>query len=281
MAKTAVSILVFIALCSGPLAAEDRSAGRSAIEINKGYVQELLVRKAKEYLGTRYVTGGISRKGVDCTGLVYVVYAEATGKKLPRSLTELFLTLTPLAGPLLPGDLVFFDTTGGVSHVGMSIGGSRIIHAASEGKPRGVKISSLDETYYRTRYLGARRVFRYTAPVLYATLGGTRIGTELAASLEAGRPLSLSVAPRRKGSAAIALRLIRKDVHMQTETKRIAIVPGRETLVSCSFEEAGDWVISFTEEKTGDIMRIEVKVERAYTPPGKPAGRPAAGKSPS
>jgi hypothetical protein len=259
-----------------PLAAEEKYAVASIIEINKGYVQERLVRKALEFLGTPYVYGGKTKKGVDCSGFVYAVYAETTGKKLPLGTTELFLSLSPVEGPLLPGDLVFFDTTGGVSHVGMVIGGSRIIHAASIGPIIGVKISSLEETYYKTRYLGARRVFQYTAPVLYATLGGTLIGTELAAALEAGQPLLLTVDHKRKGSAAVACRLIRKDGKAQTETKHIAIAPGKTTPVSLMFEEAGAWMLSFVEDNTGEIMRIEVTVERAFRP-ALSAGR----KSPS
>ncbi|MBN2351168.1 MAG: C40 family peptidase [Spirochaetales bacterium] len=276
MGRTTLSLFVFTALIAGSLDAEQRYSSKSVVEINKGYVQERLVRTAMKYLGVPYVSGGKSKKGVDCSGFMYVVYLEATGKKLPLGVTELYLSLPAVKGPLLPGDLVFFDTVGGVSHVGMVIGGSRIIHAASEGPTIGVKISSLEETYYRSRYLGARRVFRYTAPVLYATLGGTRIGTKLAASLETGRPISLSVANRRKGSAAIVCRLVRKDGNAQTETRRIAIAPGKETLVSCTFEESGDWVISFTEAKAGDVMRIEVKVERAYAPPRDPSGKRAS-----
>ncbi len=235
--------------------------------INKGYVQELLVRRAFEYLGTRYVYGGMSRKGVDCSGFICAVYEEMTGKKLPRGTADLYNALPEAAGPLLPGDLVFFDTTGGISHVGMALGGDRIIHAASRGPKTGVIISSLEEEYYRTRYLGARRVFEYTAPVLYVTLGTSRIGTVLAASLETGRPFSLSVSHRRRGAGRIVCRLLRKSGKGKKEIKQIPIEPEKETLVTCSFEEAGDWYVSFTDEKTGEILRIEVRVERSYDSP--------------
>jgi probable lipoprotein NlpC len=259
-----IVIAVALASFAETLAADDRYAAASAIEINKGYVQERLVRAAWEYLGTPYVYAGTTKKGVDCSGLVYGVYLEATGKKLPRGAGELFDSLTPVRGPLLPGDLVFFDTTGGVSHVGMAIGGSRIIHAASIGKPTGVKISSLEETYYKTRYLGARRVFQYTAPVLYVTLGATRIGTEMAASFDPGRPFTLSVVHKRKGSGQIACRLIRKIGGEKREMKKILIGPGKEINVECSFKEAGAWMISFADSAPGEILRIEVNVERAY-----------------
>jgi hypothetical protein len=283
--KTIWLFAACLALFPGSPSAEGGWADKSTVEINKGYVQERLVRKALEYLGTSYVSAGKSKKGVDCSGFVYAVYAEVTGRKLPLGTNELYRSLPAVKGALLPGDLVFFNTTGGVSHVGLVIGGSRIIHAASIGTPTGVKISSLEEPYYKTRYLGARRVFQYTAPVLYATLGGTRVGTELKASFEPGRPFSLAVAHKRKGSGVVSCRLLRIDGNEKTETKKIAVAPGREAHVAWTCESTGDWAISFTESAVGDacveILRIEVKVERAYEPPGKPAGRSSSGKGPS
>jgi hypothetical protein len=264
----AAVVLLGTALTPALLQAEEKYADASRVEINKEYVQELLVHNAFTYVGTPYVYTGITKKkGVDCSGFVYAVYLETTGKKLPRGTADLYNALPAVDGTLLPGDLVFFDTTGGISHVGMSIGGDRIIHAASRGPRTGVIISSLNEDYYRTRYLGARRVFEYTAPVLYATLGATRIGTVLAASLEAGRPFTLSVAHRRRGAGRVVCRLQRKAGRGKKEVKQIPIEPGKETLVTCSFEEAGDWYVSFTDEKTGEILRIEVRVERSYQPP--------------
>ncbi len=57
---------------------------------------------------------------------------------------------------LLPGDLVFFrDSTGYVHHVGMSLGGDKFIHAPHTGDV--VKISSLDEPYYKEQFTGGRR----------------------------------------------------------------------------------------------------------------------------
>ena len=123
-----------------------------------GSVQEIIVKTAYEYLGTPYVYAGVSKQGVDCSGLVFAVFKQATGRELPRSVGALYKAGIKVSGLLLQGDLLFFDTVGGPSHVGIYIGDNRIIHAASEGPETGVIISSLEENYYKTRYLGARRI---------------------------------------------------------------------------------------------------------------------------
>ena len=121
-------------------------------------VRESIVAEAFDFQGTPYVSAGTSREGVDCSGLVYRVFKNITGKTLSRSVRILIGEGSKVHGEPQPGDLVFFDTTGGPSHVGIAIGGRDFVHAASEGRQTGVIVSSLDKRYYRTRYLGARRV---------------------------------------------------------------------------------------------------------------------------
>lgn len=113
---------------------------------------------ASRYLGVTYVYGGSSANGLDCSGFVSIVYREL-GVTLPRTSREQFTTGVAVQPPdLEPGDLVFFDTLGrgAVSHVGIYLGGGEFIHAASN--PGKVITSKLEEKYYATRYLGARRV---------------------------------------------------------------------------------------------------------------------------
>ena len=60
-------------------------------------------------------------------------------------------------GNLQPGDLVFFsDSVDPIGHVGMYIGGGNFVHASTPST--GVRVNSLDESYYKTRFLCGRRI---------------------------------------------------------------------------------------------------------------------------
>lgn len=115
----------------------------------------VVARQALRYLGRPYQWSGIGQRGFDCSGLVFRVFA-ALGKPLPHSSSGQYQAGTAVpAARLDPGDLVFFHTyTSGPSHVGIYLGARRFIHASVS---RGVIVSSMDEPYYRNRYLGARR----------------------------------------------------------------------------------------------------------------------------
>ena len=115
-------------------------------------------RTALSYLGTPYVWGGETRAGIDCSGLTRNSY-RAISVPLPRVSKLQWKSGAPVKKEALrEGDLVFFDTNGsGVSHVGMVIDPRtrRIIHASSS---HGVVEADMDDPWFQSRYLGARRV---------------------------------------------------------------------------------------------------------------------------
>lgn len=124
-----------------------------------------LIDTAKDQMGVRYVYGGTSRGGFDCSGFVQYVFAK-NGIKLPRTSISQSQTGAKVAkSDLIVGDLVFFITRGSrVSHVGIYIGDGKFIHASSGGGQ--VRIDSLSKDYYAKRYAGARRVGKFNKSVV-------------------------------------------------------------------------------------------------------------------
>lgn len=107
--------------------------------------------------GAPYRNGGSDPSGFDCSGFVKYVYGQF-GVAMPREVREQFRIGKSVARDHLePGDLVFFSTVApGASHVGIVIGGDQFVHAPSE---RGaVRVESLAQSYWASRYIGARRV---------------------------------------------------------------------------------------------------------------------------
>jgi len=109
------------------------------------------------WLGVPYRYGGLDRKGIDCSGFTWQLYRSVAGITLPRSSSRQFgVGVTVSRAALRPGDLVFFsESSRGVFHVGLSLGGDEFAHASVQ---RGVTISSLHEAYYAARWCGSRRV---------------------------------------------------------------------------------------------------------------------------
>lgn len=114
-----------------------------------------LVSNAMSLIGIPYAFGGTSRSGFDCSGYTQYVF-KGSGVTLPRTSYEQFGVGTAVSrNQLQPGDLVFFSTyDNGASHVGIYIGGGNFVHASNSG----VRTTSLSDSYYVSRYVGARRV---------------------------------------------------------------------------------------------------------------------------
>jgi cell wall-associated NlpC family hydrolase len=113
-----------------------------------------LTHSAMRFIGTPFVFGGTSIYGFDCSGYVQHVFG-MLGMHIPRTADAQYDAAHRIHGRMTRGDLVFFQTYApGVSHVGIYLGGGKFIHASSHG----VRVSRLSEYYWRSRYLGAKRV---------------------------------------------------------------------------------------------------------------------------
>ena len=121
-------------------------------------VRTKLVKMARSFLGLPYRWGGISeRGGVDCSGLVKILFAKLH-VELPRTSREQMHSGENIAvDDLKRGDLLFFSSDGATpNHVGLYIGDKRFVHAAKN--PGKVIISGLDQPWYTNHLLGARRI---------------------------------------------------------------------------------------------------------------------------
>lgn len=114
----------------------------------------VVVEFSQKYIGVPYAPGGVSPSGFDSSGFVQYVYKQQ-GVSLPRSTADIFNLGTKVTD-LLPGDLVFFNTSGsGVSHVGIYIGNGRFISTTVN---KGVKIDLLQDSYWGPKFMGAKRL---------------------------------------------------------------------------------------------------------------------------
>lgn len=131
--------------------AEDQSTGQKIVEY------------AKKFVGVKYVYGGSSPKGFDCSGFTLYVY-DNFGIGLERVAANQAKqgTLVKKAD-LKAGDLVFFDTDGGhnyICHVGIYIGDGNFIHASSGRSAHKVVISNLSSGFYSDAFMTARRFIK-------------------------------------------------------------------------------------------------------------------------
>jgi lipoprotein Spr len=115
-----------------------------------------LLEFVDEWYGTKYRMGGTTKTGVDCSAFVQAIYFSAFAVSLPRTARDQYNTARIISSTeLREGDLVFFNTRGGVSHVGIYLQNNKFVHASTSN---GVTISDLFDPYYLRRFIGAGRI---------------------------------------------------------------------------------------------------------------------------
>lgn len=117
---------------------------------------ERLYRFIDDWYGTRYCMGGTTKTCIDCSSFVQTFFSAVYGITIPRTSKEQYSFASRISSKKLrEGDLLFFNTRGGVSHVGIYLMNNRFVHASTSA---GVIISDMDEAYYSKRFIGAGRV---------------------------------------------------------------------------------------------------------------------------
>jgi len=207
--------------------------------MEEAMLPERILSRAYAVLGTPYVLGATGPTGFDCSGLACRIYKDMADISLPRTVDGLMAAGRVVSGDILPADLVFFDTTGGPSHVGIYIGDGKFIHAASEGPSTGVIVSALGENYYKRRYIGARRFLEWKIPVVRIPISGTSEVESVTGSLPSGMTLEYQVVSKLAEDSFVTIRFFRGTEEVFTRT--VKAPAGGEGGLSPLTTQPGHW----------------------------------------
>lgn len=125
-------------------------------ETVESMTNDKLISFLEYWYGAPYRYGGYSKKGIDCSAFTSLLMDSVFNIALPRTAKSQYVSGKRIKkNQLGQGDLVFFNTTGGISHVGVYLANNKFVHASTS---MGVIISDIDDVYFKRRYVGASRV---------------------------------------------------------------------------------------------------------------------------
>jgi cell wall-associated NlpC family hydrolase len=140
------------------LALSQLSDGTYADITDGGIDYQAIMDNILDWLGTPYYFGGSTNRGIDCSAFVQTIFLRCANIILPRTARDQYCVGDKInRSELKFGDLVFFHTYSRsfASHVGIYLADNLFAHASSR---YGVTVSSLESTYYKTRFIGGRRL---------------------------------------------------------------------------------------------------------------------------
>ena len=155
-----IAILIGICFLVSCSTVQERPVFKSGPAIKKPadyhQVKKALYSQYNEWQGVRYQRGGLSQRGVDCSGFVHITFKSKLGLHLPRT-THLQSRVGKeiRREELRAGDLIFFRTGPTSNHVGIYLENNKFLHASQK---KGVIISRLDHVYWKSNYWKSVRV---------------------------------------------------------------------------------------------------------------------------
>ena len=128
----------------------------STISKNLNSTLNALTQQYSSWKSVKYKMGGLSKRGVDCSGFVYLTFQDKFGVNIPRTTKLQYASSKKInKKELRTGDLVFFKTGIKQKHVGIYMSQMQFLHASSS---KGVTVSDMNNPYWKKHFLSARRI---------------------------------------------------------------------------------------------------------------------------
>ena len=156
LGKITVKIYLFLIVCFSLTCFQLCAQSSNMTPGQAQTLREAFVEEIKTHVGAPYEYGAVGPDAFDCSGLIYYSANKAIKVQLPRTAKAIYNYVRMIPDEKREiGDLMFFKTTGSstISHIGVYIGNNQFISAISDGPNTGVIVSSLNQDYWKERYV--------------------------------------------------------------------------------------------------------------------------------